>query len=75
MGRIWSSILVRRATLGANDRAQSGFGFRQFPVDQNIVVIFVPADLFGRFPDPPRNHIFAIFAPRAEAFAPEPGAK
>jgi hypothetical protein len=53
-------------TLGANDRAQGSFGFLQFPVDQNIIVIRVIPNLFGRIPQPPRNHIVAIFAPRAE---------
>src|ERR1035437_7193702 len=52
--------------LGANNRAQGGFGFPQFPVNQNVIVIFVPADLFGRFPEPACDHVIAIFAPRAE---------
>src|SRR5580765_7373245 len=53
-------------SFGANDRAQSGFGLPQIPVDQYIIVIFVLAHLFSRFLEPPRDHISAIFTPRAE---------
>jgi hypothetical protein len=54
MGRIWSSILVRR-TLGANV-ASSGFGFRNSRMIKHSRNLRTCGSL-RPLPDPPRNHL------------------
>src|SRR4051812_7971514 len=41
---------------------ENGVRFHQVPIDQNIIVSVVIPDLFGRFPQPPLNHIVPVLA-------------